>query len=74
MDSVADQKKYVQEKLRQELRRRLGKKVQRAAKRYDGDGHSKDIGLRLLLLAAIIMATKALPPQTNIRPMTDIVV
>ena len=27
-------------------------KVQRTAKRYDDDGHGKDVGLRLLLLAA----------------------
>ena len=45
-------------------------KVQRAAKPYDDDGHSKVITLRLLLLAAVIMVTKALPPQTNIRRMT----
>ena len=38
-------------------------KVKRAAKRYDDDGHSKYIGLGLLLLAAVIMAAKALPPQ-----------
>ena len=41
-------------------------KVQRAAKRYDeGDGHSKVIGLRLLLLAAVIMAAKSAPPTNE---------
>ena len=45
-------------------------KVQRAAKRYDSDGHSKYIGLRLLLLAAVVMATKALPQQKSSRQMT----
>ena len=37
-------------------------KVQQEAKRYADDGHSKGIGLRLLMLAAVIMAAKALPP------------
>ena len=36
--------------------------VQRAAKRYDDDGHGKYIGSRLLLLAAVIMAARAPPP------------
>ena len=45
-------------------------KIHRAAKGYDDDGHSKVIGLRLLLLAAVIMVAKALPPQTNVRQMT----
>ena len=44
--------------------------MQQAAKRYGDDGHSKDVGLRLLLLAAVILAAKALPPLTNIRQMT----
>ena len=44
--------------------------MQRAAKRYDDDGHGKVIGLRLLLLAASIMAAKALLPQPNIRQTT----
>ena len=57
-------------KAAQAVRRRLGNEVQRVAKRYDNDRHSKVIGLRLLLLAAVIMAAKALPPQTNIRQMT----
>ena len=42
--------------------------VQRTAKRYDDDGHGKDVGLRLLLLlllASAIMAVRALPPQTD---------
>ena len=41
--------------------------VQRTAKRYDNDVHGKDVGLRLLLLAAVIAAAKALPPQTELR-------
>ena len=52
-------------------RRRLGKgELKRANKRYDDDGHSKVDGWRVLLLAAVIMAAKALPPQTNMRQMT----
>ena len=38
-------------------------KVQRTAKRYDDDGRGKDVGLRLLLLAAVIVAARALPPE-----------
>jgi len=34
--------------------------------RYDDVGHGKNIGSRVLLLAAAIMAARALPPQTNI--------
>ena len=45
-------------------------KVQRTAERYDEDGHGEVIGLSLLLLAAVIMAAKALPSQTNVRQMT----
>ena len=41
-------------------------KVQRAAKRFDVDDHSKGIGLRLPLFAAVNVAAKALRPQTNI--------
>ena len=37
------------------------------AKRYDDDGHSNVIGLGLLLLAAVIMAAKELPPQTYVK-------
>ena len=42
-------------------------KVQRTAKRNDDAGHGKNVGLRLPLLAAagIMVATRALPPQTN---------
>ena len=40
-------------------------KAQRAAKRYDEDGQDKDIGARLLLLAAAIIAARALPPQNE---------
>ena len=39
--------------------------VQRTAKCYDDDGHGKGVGLRPLLLAAVTMAARALPPQTN---------
>ena len=39
--------------------------MQRAAKRYEDDSHSKYNGLRLLLLAAVIMAEKALPLQNK---------
>ena len=39
--------------------------VQRTTKRYDDDGHVKDVWLRLLLLAAVMVAARALPPQTN---------
>ena len=46
-------------------------KVQRTAKRYDDDGHGEDVGLRLLLLAAVIMAVRALPPQMNRRRMAE---
>ena len=46
--------------------------VQRAAKRYDDGGHGKYIWLRPLLLAAVIITANALPSQTNIRPMTNI--
>ena len=45
--------------------------VQRAAKRYgDGGGGSRDVGLRLVLLAAVMMMARSLPPQTNRRRMT----
>ena len=37
--------------------------VQRTAKRFDNNGHGKDVGLRLLLLAAVIVAARALPPE-----------
>ena len=36
--------------------------VQRTAKRYDDDGDGKDVGLRLLQLAAAIMAARAASP------------
>ena len=70
MDSVADRNNYSRS-----CANKLGgvwerDKVQRVAKHYDDDGHSKVIGLRLLPLAAVIMAAKALPPQTNIHKMT----
>ena len=45
-------------------------KVQRTAKRYDDDGHSNGVGLRLQLLAAVIMAARALSPHTNRRRLT----
>ena len=47
------------------------KQVQQTAKRYDDDHHSKYIWLRLLLLVAVIMAAKAVPPRTNIRQITN---
>ena len=40
------------------------------AERYDDDRHSKYVGLRLLLLAVVIMAAEALAVQTNVRRMT----
>ena len=40
-------------------------KVQRTANRYDDDGQGKYVGWRLLLLDAVVKATRALPPQTN---------
>ena len=43
----------------------MGKKIQRTATCYDDDGHSKGIGLRLLLLTAVVMAAKAPPPQNE---------
>ena len=43
--------------------------LQRTARRYDDEGHGKYVGLRLLLLAAVAMAPRALPPQTNRRRM-----
>ena len=40
--------------------------VQRTAKRYDDDGDGKDVGLRRpVLAAAVMMAARAFPPQTN---------
>ena len=44
-------------------------KAQRTAKRYGDDGHGKYVRLRLLLLAAAVMAARALPAQTNRRRM-----
>ena len=46
-------------------------KIQRTAMLYDDDGHGKYVGLRLLLLAAVIMAARALPPQTNRQTSND---
>ena len=60
MDSVANRKKYSRSCANTFGGGWEREKVQRAAKCYDG--HSKAIGLRLLLLAAVIMAAKALPP------------
>ena len=41
-----------------------GENVQREAKRYDHDGHSKSLGLRLLLLliSTVILAARPLAP------------
>ena len=45
--------------------------VQRTAKSYDDDGDDKYVELRLMpLLAAVIMAARALPPSTSRRRMT----
>ena len=38
--------------------------MQRTARRYHDDSH-EDVGLRMLLLAEVIRAARALPPQTN---------
>ena len=38
---------------------------QRTTKRYDDDCHGKYVGSRLLPLADLSMAARALPPQTN---------
>ena len=45
--------------------------VQRMAKCYDDAGHSKYVGLRLLLLDAVIMTVRALPPLTNSQTWND---
>ena len=45
--------------------------VQRTTKRYDDDGRVKDVWLRLLLLAAVMVAARALPPQTNRQTPND---
>ena len=44
--------------------------MRRTAKRYDDDGDGKDVGLRLLLLAVVLMSARALSPQANRRRMT----
>ena len=44
--------------------------VQRTAERYDDDGHGKDVGSRLLALAAVIMVSESASPQTNRQGMT----
>ena len=44
---------------------RKGDKIQQTAKHYDSNGHVKDAGLSLL--AAVILVTRAFPPQTNKR-------
>ena len=36
---------------------------QRTAKRYDDEVRGKDVGLRLLLLAAVILAEREHPPE-----------
>ena len=46
-----------------QARRRLEKRKGSVIGRYDDDGHGRNVGVRLLLLAAIIDAAKALPPQ-----------
>ena len=42
-----------------------GEWERRYSERHDDDGHSKGIGLRLLLLTAVVMAAKAPPPQNE---------
>ena len=44
--------------------------VQQTAERCEDDGDGKGVGLRMPLLAAVVMAARALPPQTNRRRMT----
>ena len=47
---------------------------ERPTMRYDDNGDGKDVGFRLLLLAAVIIAARALPPQnkqTSNRRMTN---
>ena len=46
-------------------------KYSETAKHYDDDGHGKDVGLRLLLLAAVTMAARALPLRTNRQASND---
>ena len=46
-------------------------KVQRTAKLCDDDGHRKDVGLKLLLLAAVTMVASALPSHTTRRQTTQ---
>ena len=45
--------------------------TRRTAKRDEDDGRGKDAGLRLLLLAAVIMAARALSSQTNRQTSND---
>ena len=40
-------------------------KAHRRAKLYDDDGHGKEVGLRLLLLAIVVMAARAVPPTNE---------
>ena len=44
--------------------------VQRTAKRCDHDGHGKLVGFSLLLLSAVVLAARALPP-TNEQTWND---
>ena len=40
-------------------------KTQRTAKRYDDDGHGKDVGLRLLAACCCYYVGESASPQTN---------
>ena len=46
-------------------------KLRRTAKGYDGDRHGEYVGVKLLLHAAVIMAARALTPQTNRQTSDD---
>ena len=67
-DSVAGRKK---QNLRWQIRIRL-RKIERTAsgRARRRRRHTKDIELSLMPLAAVNVAARALPPQTNRRPMT----
>ena len=44
---------------------------QRTVKHHDNIGDGKHVGLRLPLLAAVMSAVGAFPPQTNTRPIKN---
>ena len=47
------------------VRRVSERKNHRRPKRDDDDSHGKDLGLRLLVLASVIITARASPSQTN---------